>query len=85
MTVEIDESKFGKRKYNRGQNIDGHWVLGGIKEDQINISRLSCQKGRYLYSMTSYTHLTYRLLLSIRFKQTLMPQYLIITKIVDGY
>jgi transposase-like protein len=29
--VEIDESKFGKRKYNRGHRIDGAWVFGGIE------------------------------------------------------
>lgn len=28
--VEIDESKFGKRKYNKGRCVDGSWVLGGI-------------------------------------------------------
>ena len=28
--VEIDESKFGKRKYNRGHRVDGCWVLGGV-------------------------------------------------------
>ena len=29
--VEIDEAKFGKRKYNRGRIVDGSWVLGGVQ------------------------------------------------------
>ena len=29
--VEIDESKFAKRKYHRGRMIDGVWVVGGIE------------------------------------------------------
>lgn len=29
--VEIDESKFGKRKYNRGHRVEGSWVFGGIE------------------------------------------------------
>ena len=28
--VEIDEAKFGKRKYNKGRPVEGTWVLGGI-------------------------------------------------------
>ncbi len=27
--IEIDESKFGRRKYYRGKRVDGQWVLGG--------------------------------------------------------
>uniref|UniRef100_A0A914CUD6 ISXO2-like transposase domain-containing protein n=1 Tax=Acrobeloides nanus TaxID=290746 RepID=A0A914CUD6_9BILA len=30
--VQIDESKFGKRKYSRGRAIEGHWVLGMIAD-----------------------------------------------------
>jgi ISXO2-like transposase domain len=29
--VQIDESKFGKRKYNRGHYVDGVWILGGVE------------------------------------------------------
>ncbi|KAF8792308.1 putative transposase-like protein like [Argiope bruennichi] len=28
--VEIDESKFGKRKFNRGKGVEGKWVFGVI-------------------------------------------------------
>jgi transposase-like protein len=30
--VEIDESKFGKRKYNRGHHGEGTWVFGGVEQ-----------------------------------------------------
>ncbi|CEJ00054.1 hypothetical protein RMCBS344292_14123 [Rhizopus microsporus] len=32
IVVEIDESKFGKRKYNRGGSAEGVWVVGGAKK-----------------------------------------------------
>ena len=28
--VEIDESRFGKRKSHKGYHIEGQWVFGGI-------------------------------------------------------
>lgn len=31
VTVEIDESKYGKRKYHRGHRIEGNWVFGGVE------------------------------------------------------
>lgn len=27
--VEIDEAKFGNRKYSRGRVVEGQWVFGG--------------------------------------------------------
>lgn len=35
--VEIDEAKFGKRKYNRGRIVDGVWLFGGFERDSNNI------------------------------------------------
>lgn len=35
--VEIDESKFGKRKYNRGRIYEGHWIFGGCERDSKKI------------------------------------------------
>jgi hypothetical protein len=29
--LEIDESKFGRRKYNRGHPVKGQWVFGGVE------------------------------------------------------
>jgi hypothetical protein len=29
--VEIDESKFGKRKYYKGHQVEGQWVFGGLE------------------------------------------------------
>ena len=29
--VELDESKFGRRKYHRGHHVEGQWVFGGVE------------------------------------------------------
>jgi transposase-like protein len=34
--IEIDESKFGRRKNNRGHFVEGVWVLGGIERGGKN-------------------------------------------------
>jgi transposase-like protein len=31
IVVQIDETKLGKRKYNRGHRVDGVWVLAGVE------------------------------------------------------
>lgn len=31
IVVEVDESKFGKRKYHRRHHVDGCWVLGMVE------------------------------------------------------
>jgi len=36
VVVEIDEAKFGKRKYNRGRWLDGQWVFGGFERGSKN-------------------------------------------------
>lgn len=35
--VEIDEAKFGRRKYNRGRVIEGHWVFGAIERESKKV------------------------------------------------
>ena len=32
-TVQIDDSKVGKRKYHRGHHVEGQWVFSGIEQD----------------------------------------------------
>lgn len=40
--VQIDESKFGRRKYNRGRNVEGHWVLGMIEDGSDDLRLEVC-------------------------------------------
>ncbi|CAI6345251.1 unnamed protein product [Macrosiphum euphorbiae] len=36
-TVEIDESKFGRRKHHRGHRVEGQWVFGGYERETGNV------------------------------------------------
>ena len=42
--VEIDESKFGKRKYNKGHHVEGQWVFGGIERSTGKIFLVPVEK-----------------------------------------
>lgn len=43
-TVEIDESKFGKRKYHRGKKVEGQWVFGGYCRESGLVFMLPVEK-----------------------------------------
>lgn len=40
--VQIYESKFGRRKYNRGRHIEGHWVIGMIEDGSDDLRLEVC-------------------------------------------
>ncbi|XP_069968781.1 uncharacterized protein [Bactrocera oleae] len=40
--VQIDESKFGKRKYNKGRRVEGHWVLGMVEDGSDDLRLEVC-------------------------------------------
>lgn len=44
MIVEIDEAKFGKRKYHRGRVIEGKWVFGGFERETKKIFLVPVEK-----------------------------------------
>ena len=42
--LQIDESKFGKRKYHRGHHVEGQWVFGRIEEDSRKYFLVAVEK-----------------------------------------
>lgn len=55
-TVEIDESKFGKRKYHRGRRVDGTWVFGGVERDTGRIFMVPVKKRSANYLVPIIQH-----------------------------
>lgn len=50
-TVEIDESKFGRRKFWRGHRVEGVWVFGGVERETGRVFMETVEK-RYEKSET---------------------------------
>jgi transposase-like protein len=46
ITVQLDESKFGKRKYNKGRRTEGHWVLGMIADGSEDLRLVLCPNNK---------------------------------------
>lgn len=44
--VEIDEMKFGKRKYERGRIVEGTWIFGAIQTDTREFRLEICPENR---------------------------------------
>ena len=42
--VQIDESKFGKRKYHCGHHVEGQWVFGRIENDSRECFLIAVEK-----------------------------------------
>lgn len=72
--VEIDESKFGKRKYNRGRRVVGKWVLGGYCRTTGECFLVECSNNRRNH------HTLLRLI-----KENVKPGTIILTDKWKGY
>jgi transposase-like protein len=71
--VEIDESKFGKRKFNRGHHVEGVWVVGGIErtpEKKVFLTRVDSRNEKTLIEVI---------------KKHVLPGSIIITDMWRGY
>ena len=46
VTIELDEAKFGKRKYNKGSYRNGQWVLGAVDRNTGQCFLLPCPNNK---------------------------------------
>jgi transposase-like protein len=44
--VQVDESKFGRRKYKKGRRTEGHWVLGLIADGSEDLRLAICPNNK---------------------------------------
>ena len=44
--VELDEAKFGKRKYNKGAYREGQWAIGGVDRETGQCFLLPCPNNK---------------------------------------
>jgi len=51
--IEIDESKFGKRKYNKGHKVDGVWILGMVEKTGLKRIKLIQVENRNMPTLTN--------------------------------
>jgi len=47
--VEIDESKFGRRKYHKGHRVEGQWVFGMFERGTGRIVMIPVEKRFVLF------------------------------------
>lgn len=56
--IQIDESKLGKRKYNRGRHVEGIWVFGMV--EALIPERISHRTYEYTDHVTGVTETRYK-------------------------
>lgn len=64
VVVEIDEAKFGKRKFHRGHRVEGQWVFGGYERHTGRIFMVAVEDRFllvhfhfvYIYLLENRTH-----------------------------
>ncbi|KAG0437569.1 hypothetical protein DMUE_3613 [Dictyocoela muelleri] len=52
--VEVDESKFGKMKYELGHKVDGFWILGAVERSNDRRIILKCFKNRSMNELECF-------------------------------
>jgi ISXO2-like transposase domain len=54
IVIEIDETKLGKRKYNRGHPVEGVWVVGGVErtpERRVFLAKIEVRNRESLFEI----------------------------------